>query len=154
MKTTTQDGKLFKLTPSTPEDHQFIDSLDLERFIAIDHIFRKPEGGHFVNASCTLLVDRRSPAALVADAQRKAFSALTQLFALGLAEATRDGHVRADAADPQPQKALATMLEKLELVLQTLSDMVVEQKTLKEMVCTHGDGFLVKTAILAEGGAA
>lgn len=139
MQITTKNGKLFWLTAESAEDRQFIDALDLERFIAIGQMFRKPEGKHFVNSSCTLLVDGRSEAALVANSQRKAFNALTQLFALGLAEAARDGHVGANAPDPQLQKALAAMLEKLELVLQTFNQMVVEQKALKEMVCTQSN---------------
>lgn len=143
MQTSTDDGKVFDLRAESEADQLFIEALDMrgaclrwERMVREERI---PHSGAFANVGAVLTIDRQHPASIRADAARQALSAIGQLLRLGLREAAQDGHVGATTPDPQAQEQAAASLIELKGVLQTLRDVVSEQKlVLEEMVRAHG----------------
>lgn len=157
MRVSTVDGKSFTLVRETDADQVLIDALHHQHSVHIvDTIRGKPhtEGGGWSLTGVTLIVDRKSQAALRADAGEQTLCALGQLFRLGSREAAQHGHVCANSADPQTQEALAALRVQLQLMSDSLGGEVIQQKVeIKTMVSTHGVPPVV-CATVAQGGAA
>lgn len=152
-------GTRFTVTPDNEADQALIDALDFERTVHVLDVMRSPSasGGHV--ADCvTLEVSRASQAALEAQAGREALCALRKVISLGLGEPAGHRHVGANAANPQPQKELAASLEKLDLMLKALGEVVYQQgAVLKEMNRAHSASASSESAIVVaaeQGGAA
>lgn len=138
MKVATDDGKLFTLSAETESDVGLLDALDFQQHVCLAQMLRSNEGPPFTNAGAKLLIDASSDRALRTQAQSQVLRALGDLFRLGLAEATRHSHVGAHAADPQPEKALAAVVEELKLVLRDIALPVVKLDV-QGQVRTHAD---------------
>lgn len=152
-------GKRFTVTPDNEADQALIDALDFERTVHVKDVMRSPSASGGYAADCvTLEVSRASPAALEAQAGREALRALRKVISLGLGEPAGHRHVGANAANPQPQKELAASLEKLDLMLKALGEVVGQQgAVLKEMNRAHSVSASSEGAIVVEavqGGAA
>lgn len=161
MQVTPTSGTLFVLTADTQADRDLLDALrdvgtagpvQTENYESTPH----PDGRGFIAHRLWLSVDRHSAAALEAQAARQVLRAFTQLFRLGLGEKAVQWHVSPDVTNPDTKHQLASVLEKLDLVLQALRVAVGHNEVAGQAVVgTHGqapvgDG----SAILAEGGAA
>lgn len=149
----------FTATPENEADQALIDALDFERTVHVIDVMRSPSASGGYTADCvTLEVSRASPAALEAQAGREALCALRKVISLGLGEPAGHRHVGANAANPQPQKELAASLEKLDLMLKALGEVVCQQgAVLKEMNRAHSASASSENAIVVaaeQGGAA
>lgn len=152
-------GTRFTVTPENEADQALIDALDFERTVHVIDVMRSPSAsGGYVADCVTLEVSRASPAALEAQAGREALCALRKVISLGLGEPAGHRHVGANAANPQPQKELAASLEKLDLMLKALGEVVYQQgAVLKEMNRAHSASASSENAIVVaaeQGGAA
>lgn len=152
-------GTRFTVTPDNEADQALIDALDFERTVHVIDVLRSPSASGGYAADCvTLEVSRASPAALEAQAGREALCALRKVISLGLGEPAGHRHVGANAANPQPQKELAASLEKLDLMLKALGEVVCQQgAVLKEMNRAHSASASSESAIVVaaeQGGAA
>ena len=152
-------GTRFTVTPENEADQALIDALDFERTVHVIDVLRSRSASGGYTADCvTLEVSRASPAALEAQAGREALRALRKVISLGLGEPAGHRHVGANAANPQPQKELAASLEKLDLMLKALGEVVCQQgAVLKEMNRAHSASASSENAIVvaaAQGGAA
>lgn len=152
-------GTRFTVTPDNEADQALIDALDFERTVHVIDVMRSPSAsGGYVADCVTLEVSRASPAALEAQAGREALCALRKVISLGLGEPAGHRHVGANAANPQPQKELAASLEKLELMLKALGEVICQQgAVLKEMNRAHSVSASSENAIVVaaeQGGAA
>lgn len=152
-------GTRFNVTPDNEADQALIDALDFERTVHVIDVMRSPSAsGGYVADCVTLEVSRASPAALEAQAGREALCALRKVISLGLGEPAGHRHVGANAANPQPQKELAASLEKLDLMLKALGEVVYQQgAVLKEMNRAHSASASSESAIVVaaeQGGAA
>lgn len=152
-------GTRFTATPENEADQALIDALDFERTVHVIDVMRSPSASGGYAADCvTLEVSRASPAALEAQAGREALCALRKVISLGLGEPAGHRHVGANAANPQPQKELAASLEKLDLMLKALGEVVYQQgAVLKEMNRAHSASASSENAIVVaaeQGGAA
>lgn len=152
-------GTRFTVTPDNEADQALIDALDFERTVHVIDVMRSPSAsGGYVADCVTLEVNRASPAALEAQAGREALCALRKVISLGLGEPAGHRHVGANAANPQPQKELAASLEKLDLMLKALGEVVYQQgAVLKEMNRAHSASASSESAIVVaaeQGGAA
>lgn len=158
MKTTNLDGKHFLLSAETAEDFELMHALDMHGM----HLRRAqmtrskaPADGSFISTGAVLVIDPASPESSRADAGREALRAFSQLVRLALGEAAQHGLVGANPANPQAQEQLAASLVQLQVVMDAFREVVVQQEiVLKEMRRAHGGAQLVKTSILADGGAA
>lgn len=149
----------FTATPENEADQALIDALDFERTVHVIDVLRSRSASGGYTADCvTLEVSRASPAALEAQAGREALCALRKVISLGLGEPAGHRHVGANAANPQPQKELAASLEKLDLMLKALGEVVCQQgAVLKEMNRAHSASASSESAIVVaaeQGGAA
>ena len=156
---THTSGTRFTVTPDNEADQALIDALDFERTVHVTHVMRSPSAsGGYVADCVTLEVSRASPAALEAQAGREALCALRKVISLGLGEPAGHRHVGANAANPQPQKELAASLEKLDLMLKALGEVICQQgAVLKEMNRAHSASASSENAIVVaaeQGGAA
>lgn len=154
-------GTRFTVTPDNEADQALIDALDFERTVHVIDVMRSPSpsaSGGYVADGVMLEVSRASPAALEAQAGREALCALRKVISLGLGEPAGHRHVGANAANPQPQKELAASLEKLDLMLKALGEVVCQQgAVLKEMNRAHSASASSENAIVVaaeQGGAA
>jgi hypothetical protein len=150
---TTADGKTFTLTRETEIDHQLLDQLEGARSAYVIDVQRTTQpGGGFATDAVSVVVDRLSEPALVAQSGRQALSALGQLFSLGLGEAAQHGHVSTTATNPQAQEQLASSLVQLQMMLQALRDVVVKQEIVVQKIsCAHGSPlFVAENAIVKE----
>lgn len=152
-------GTRFTVTPDIEADQALIDALDFERTVHVIDVMRSPSASGGYAADCvTLEVSRASPAALEAQTGREALCALRKVISLGLGEPAGHRHVGANAANPQPQKELAASLEKLDLMLKALGEVVYQQgAVLKEMNRAHSASASSESAIVVaaeQGGAA
>ena len=152
-------GTCFTVTPDNEADQALIDALDFERTVHVIDVMRSPSAsGGYVADCVTLEVSRASPAALEAQAGREALCALRKVISLGLGEPAGHRHVGANAANPQPQKELAASLEKLDLMLKALGEVICQQgAVLKEMNRAHSASASSENAIVVaaeQGGAA
>lgn len=152
-------GTRFSVTPDNEADEALIDALDFERTVHVLAVMRSPSAsGGYVTDGVMLEVNRASPAALEAQAGREALCALRKVISLGLGEPAGHRHVGANAANPQPQKELAASLEKLDLMLKALGEVVCQQgAVLKEMNRAHSASASSESAIVVaaeQGGAA
>lgn len=152
-------GTRFTVTPDIEADQALIDALDFERTVHVIDVMRSPSASGGYAADCvTLEVSRASPAALEAQTGREALCALRKVISLGLGEPAGHRHVGANAANPQPQKELAASLEKLELMLKALGEVICQQgAVLKEMNRAHSVSASSENAIVVaaeQGGAA
>lgn len=158
MITTTADGKTFVLAAQTAQDLELIHALDMHGMhLRFTGIGRTPvQAAGFISTSATVQIDPNSAESLRADTGREVVRAFSQLIRLGLREAALHGHVGANAANPQAQEQLATILEQLQLMLKTLGDTILQQEAVfQKMQCTHGDASeVIRASIVAEGGAA
>lgn len=149
----------FTATPENEADQALIDALDFERTVHVIDVLRSRSASGGYTADCvTLEVSRASQAALEAQAGREALCALRKVISLGLGEPAGHRHVGANAANPQPQKELAASLEKLDLMLKALGEVVCQQgAVLKEMNRAHSASASSENAIVVaaeQGGAA
>ena len=156
---THTSGRRFTVTPDNEADQALIDALDFERTVHVIDVMRSPSSsGGYVADCVTLEVSRASPAALEAQAGREALCALRKVISLGLGEPAGHRHVGANAANPQPQKELAASLEKLDLMLKALGEVICQQgAVLKEMNRAHSASASSENAIVVaaeQGGAA
>ena len=156
---TNTSGTRFTVTPDNEADQALIDALDFERTVHVIDVMRSPSAsGGYVADCVTLEVSRASPAALEAQAGREALCALRKVISLGLGEPAGHRHVGANAANPQPQKELAASLEKLDLMLKALGEVICQQgAVLKEMNRAHSASASSENAIVVaaeQGGAA
>ena len=156
---THTSGTRFTVTPDNEADQALIDALDFERTVHVTHVMRSPSAsGGYVADGVTLEVSRASPAALEAQAGREALCALRKVISLGLGEPAGHRHVGANAANPQPQKELAASLEKLDLMLKALGEVICQQgAVLKEMNRAHSASASSENAIVVaaeQGGSA
>ena len=152
-------GTRFTVTSENEADEALIDALDFERTVHVIDVMRSPSAsGGYVADCVTLEVSRASPAALEAQAGREALCALRKVISLGLGEPAGHRHVGANAANPQPQKELAASLEKLDLMLKALGEVICQQgAVLKEMNRAHSASASSENAIVVaaeQGGAA
>lgn len=157
--TTYPCGTRFTVTPENEADQALIDALDFERTVHVIDVLRSPSTSGGYTAECvTLEVSRASPAALEAQTGREALRALRKVISLGLGEPAGHRHVGANAANPEPQKELAASLEKLELMLKALGEVICQQgAVLKEMNRAHSASASSENAIVVaaeQGGAA
>ena len=156
---THTSGTRFTVTPDNEADQALIDALDFERTVHVIDVMRSPSAsGGYVADCVTLEVSRASPAALEAQAGREALCALRKVISLGLGEPAGHRHVGANAANPQPQKELAASLEKLDLMLKALGEVICQQgAVLKEMNRAHSASASSENAIVVaaeQGGSA
>ena len=156
---THTSGTRFTFTPENEYDQALIDALDFERTVHVIDVMRSPSAsGGYVADCVTLEVSRASPAALEAQAGREALCALRKVISLGLGEPAGHRHVGANAANPQPQKELAASLEKLDLMLKALGEVICQQgAVLKELNRAHSASASSENAIVVaaeQGGAA
>ena len=156
---THTSGTRFTVTPDNEADQALIDALDFERTVHVIDVMRSPSAsGGYVADCVTLEVSRASPAALEAQTGREALRALRKVISLGLGEPAGHRHVGANAANPQPQKELAASLEKLDLMLKALGEVICQQgAVLKEMNRAHSASASSENAIVVaaeQGGAA
>lgn len=152
-------GTRFTVTPENEADQALIDALDFERTVHVMDVMRSQSAsGGYVADCVTLEVSRASQAALEAQAGREALCALRKVISLGLGEPAGHRHVGANAANPQPQKELAASLEKLDLMLKALGEVICQQgAVLKEMNRAHSASASSESAIVVaaeQGGAA
>lgn len=157
--TTYPCGTRFTFTPENEYDQELIDALDFERTVHVIDVLRSPGASGGYAADCvTLEVSRASPAALEAQTGREALRALRKVISLGLGEPAGHRHVGANAANPQPQKEPAASLEKLDLMLKALGEVICQQgAVLKEMNRAHSASASSENAIVVaaeQGGAA
>lgn len=151
--TTAQQGTTFTLKAESTSDRQLLDALDLQRHIALVSVQRYADSSGFVNDTATVLVDRKSPQALEAQAARELLRTFRELLRLGCTHSALDGHVGSDAADPQAQEQLTAHLEKLQLVLQALRVAVLQQVAVRQnVVSAHGEVSGGEKPILAQAG--
>lgn len=156
----TPSGDLFTLHAETEQDQQFLDAIDVQRSITVKALHRSanPSGPGFVNASVDVQVAHASTGALRHQAPSELLGALGQLVSLLLGEAAYHRHVGTDAANPQTQEQLASSLVELQLVLESLREMVGQQgAVLKEMQRAHECPSVVVAGVdivAQEGGAA
>lgn len=149
-------GQQFTLTAETEADRELLDAIHIDGTQAIVRTatYRTPQGPGFITTGMTLLVDRKHPTALEAKTARQLLSSFRDLCRLGLAEAAGHRHVGADAANPQAQEQLTASLEQLQLMLQTLGEVVLQHRAvLQEMQSAHGASS-GETAILTQQGSA
>ena len=156
---THTSGTCFTVTPDNEADQALIDALDFERTVHVIDVMRSPSAsGGYVADCVTLEVSRASPAALETQAGREALCALRKVISLGLGEPAGHRHVGANAANPQPQKESAASLEKLDLMLKALGEVIYQQgAVLKEMNRAHSASASSENAIVVaveQGGAA
>jgi hypothetical protein len=141
MKVSTTDGKTFTLECESQADRELVDAIDFVRHVTAVKPIRAPhEHGGWINSGYTLRVDREDPQKLIVDTARQTLRSLGDLFRVGLREAALDGHVGADAANPQPQDALATVFVQLQDVLQILSGVIGQGKFVGQEVVRSHDG--------------
>lgn len=157
--TTYPCGTRFTVTPENEYDQALIDALDFERTGHVIDVLRSRSASGGYTAECvTLEVSRASPAALEAQTGREALRALRKVISLGLGEPAGHRHVGANAANPQPQKELAASLEKLDLMIKALGEVICQQgAVLKEMNRAHSVSASSENAIVVaaeQGGAA
>lgn len=134
-------GQKFTLTAETAADRDLLDTIHMhgEQSIARIATHRTRDGQGYITTGMTVVVDRKHPQALEAKTARQLLSSFRDLCRLGLAEAAGYRHVGADAANPQAQEQLATSLEQLQLMLQTLGEVVLQHRAvLQEMQSAHG----------------
>ena len=152
-------GTRFTVTAENEADQALIDALDFERTVHVIDVLRSRSASGGYTAECvTLEVSRASPAALEAQTGREALRALRKVISLGLGEPAGHRHVGANAANPQPQKELAASLEKLDLMIKALGEVICQQgAVLKEMNRAHSVSASSENAIVVaaeQGGAA
>lgn len=150
-------GQQFTLTAETQADRELLDAIDFDGTQAIVRTatYRAPQGPGYITTGMTLLVDRKHPTAPEAKTARQLLSSFRDLCRLGLAEAAGHRHVGADAANPQAQEQLATSLEQLQLMLQTLGEVVLQHRAvLQEMQSAHGASSAEKAILTQPGSAA
>ena len=155
----TERGQVFTLTAETDADRELIDAIDLEGTqVLVRQITQRAlasDGIGFVNTGVILLVDRHHPQALEAKTARQLLSSFRDLCRLGLAEAAYHRHVGPNTADPEAHKELSASLEQLQLMLQTLGEVVLQQRAvLQEMHCAHKTSYGEKGIVAQQGGAA
>ncbi len=147
MQTTTHDGKTFHLTAQTAEDYEFMHALDMHgTHIQCAGMSKSPDPScrGYISSGATLVIDPDSPAASRQQAACQLLSAFSQIIGLGLREAANYGHVGTPSSDPQAQEQLPAILIQLQVVIDTLRDMVSKQEfVVKEMQRAHGDASLV-----------
>lgn len=147
MKVSTEDGKTFVLEGENEADQLLLDALDIQRTVALLYPVRSAGGPPWTNRAFVIEVNANSEAASVAKAQRQALSALGELFRLGLREAAQHWHIGADAADPQAQVSLTTLLEQLQLMERRLGARILNLEALaKEVERAH------RTSVQVGGG--
>lgn len=152
----------YTLTAETDADSKLIDAIDLHGMhsVVVMGTKRAPAtpsvgGGGCITTGMTLAVNRNHPRALEAKTARQLLSSFRDLCRLGLAEAAGHRHVGADAANPQAQEQLATSLEQLQLMLQTLGEVVLQHRAvLQEMQSAHGASSAEKAILTQPGSAA
>lgn len=156
MITATTDGKTFHLTAESLEDFELLDALDMHGMhLQYMGTSRRAEQLGFVNVGVTIQVDPDSAGSLRAETGRELARAFGQLVRLGMREAALNGHVGTNAANPQAQESLPTVLEKLQLMLEAIGKTVVQQEAmLKIMRRAHDDVLDVGRPIMTNGGAA
>lgn len=150
-------GQKFTLTAETAADRDLLDTIHMhgEQSIARIATHRTRDGQGYITTGMTVVVDRKHPQALEAKTARQLLSSFRDLCRLGLAEAAGYRHVGADAANPQAQEQLATSLEQLQLMLQTLGEVVLQHRAvLQEMQSAHGASSGEKAILTQPGSAA
>lgn len=155
MQITTTDGKTFTLRRETDADKQLLESLDLANQAHVIDVLRTTSNGSaFITEAVVIEVSRHGEHALKAQSGRQALSALGQLVSLGLREAAHHGHVSATPTHPQAQEQLTALLVQIQMVLESLRNIVSKQELmLQKMNCPHNTPTVVETAIVVEGGA-
>lgn len=159
MKTTTTDGKSFTLTAETVSDYQLINALDMNgmhlRCMLVGRPLIAAVGGGSISSMATLEIDPKSPYSIRAEAGRQALRSLGNLLSLGMVEAAQHRHISPAPTQPQAQEELPASLVQLQVMLQTLGDVVLQQKAvLKEMRSAHSAPGVVEPGIVMQGGAA
>ena len=152
-------GQQFTLTAETDADRELIDALDMgglhDAVRIATHRAPHPTAMGYISSGMTLQVDSNHPQVLEAKAGRQAIRALRDLFRLGLAETAQYRLVGSDTANPQTQEQLSASLEQLQLMLQTIGEVVLQQRAvLQEMHCAHKASYGEKGIVAQQGGAA
>lgn len=143
----------FLLIAGEPVSQDLIEALDTHNTVELVRMVRSPnpDGMGWHNTGAMLCVDRRSPAALEADAGRQALSTLRQLFRLGLGQPADDGLAPAAPALPQAQEQLAASLVQLQGVVNSLVIQIGEMEfVLKKMQCAHTTSSETATVVQEE----
>lgn len=157
MNVTLNPNGSYLLTTETEADRDLLSCIDIDGTQSIARIatHRTPQGPGYITTGMTLAVDRKHPQALEAKTARQLLSSFRDLCRLGLAEAAEHRHVGADTANPQPQEQLAASLIQLQLMLQTLGEVVLQHRAvLQEMHCAHGVSSGEKAILTQPGSAA
>ncbi|WP_440105377.1 hypothetical protein [Acidovorax sp. BL-A-41-H1] len=147
----------YVLTAETDADRDLLDAIHMhgEQSIARVATHRTPQGPGYITTGMTLAVDRKHPQALEAKTARQLLSTFRDLCRLGLAEAAEHRHVGADTANPQAQEQLAASLVQLQLMLQTLGEVILQHRAvLQEVQSAHGASSGEEAILTPQGGAA
>lgn len=157
MNVTLNPNGSYLLTAETEADRDLLDCIHIDGTQAIARIatHRTPQGPGYITTGMTLAVDRKHPQALEANTARQLLSSFRDLCRLGLAEAAEHRHVGADTANPQPQEQLTASLVQLQLMLQTLGEVVLQHRAvLQEVQSAHGASNGEKAILTQPGSAA
>ncbi len=154
--TQTTNGS-YLLTAETEADRDLLDCIHIEGTQAIARVatHRTPQGPGWIITGMTLSVDRKHPQALEAKTASQLLSSFRDLCRLGLAQAAQHRLVGADTANPQAQEQLTASLVQLQLMLQTLGEVVLQHRAvLQEVQSAHGASIGEKAILTQPGSAA
>ena len=157
MNVTQNPNGSYVLTAETEADRDLLSCIDIDGTQAIARIatHRTPQGPGYITTGMTLAVDRMHPQALEAKTASQLLGSFRDLCRLGLAQAAEHRLVVADTANPQPQEQLAASLVQLQLMLQTLGEVVLQHRAvLQEVQSAHGVSNGEKAILTQPGSAA
>lgn len=147
----------YVLIAETEADRDLLDCIHMDGTQAIARIatHRTPQGPGWIISGMTLSVDRKHPEALEAKTARQLLGSFRDLCRLGLAQAAEHRLVGADTANPQAQEQVAASLVQLQLMLQTLGEVVLQHRAvLQEVQSAHGASIGEKAILTQPGSAA
>lgn len=157
MNVTLNPNGSYVLTAETEADRDLLDCIHIDGTQAIARIatHRTPQGPGYITTGMTLAVDRMHPQALEAQSGRQLLRAARELFRLCLGEEALHRHIGLDTPNPDSQKKIAALLDKLHIVLEAGIEAVRQSERLREKVdATHGVSNGEKAILTQPGSAA
>ena len=159
MKTTAhlaEQGHRFTLTAETDADRALLDAIDWEGLHAavLSGTHKTPEGAGWAVTGITLVLDRKHPQALETQSGRQLLRAARELFRLCLGEEALNRVIGLDTPNPDSQKKIATLLDKLHIVLDAGIGAIRQSERLGEKVDTAHDVTSSENAIVGQSGGA
>jgi len=157
MNVTLNPNGSYVLTAETEADRDLLDCIHIDGTQAIARIatHRTPQGPGWITTGMTLAVDRMHPQALEAQSGRQLLRAARELFRLCLGEEALHRHIGLDTPNPDSQKKIAALLDKLHIVLEAGIEAVRQSERLGEKVdAAHGVSNGEKAILTQPGSAA